>query len=318
MRKKLQVFISSTYNDLIEERQAAVEAILNTGHIPAGMELFSAGNESQLDTVKRWIDESDIYLLILGGRYGTLEPTSRKSYTQLEYEYALGKDMPLFAVVISDEALESKVRQNGTVVMELENQEAYKEFKAIVLSKICRYFNDKKDIKLAVHETINSFIARFEFSGWVSGRDIPDVESILKENLLLAKENLRLKHELDKCKEKQKQDNLLNGYEYELLVDSLNSVEIVVPAKISSTDDLKISLLDLFFKFRTKLAIGVENSTTSKEMEIFIFYNIAARLLTYGLVEKVKVAGVRYERIQTSKTGHKFISLLEINKYVND
>lgn len=43
-RKKLQVFVSSTYNDLTHERQAAVEAILLAQHIPAGMELFAAGN----------------------------------------------------------------------------------------------------------------------------------------------------------------------------------------------------------------------------------------------------------------------------------
>lgn len=69
MNKKLQVFVSSTYTDLIEERQAAVEAILDAGHIPAGMELFKAGNESQLKTIYKWIDQSDVYMLILGGRY---------------------------------------------------------------------------------------------------------------------------------------------------------------------------------------------------------------------------------------------------------
>ena len=61
--KKLQIFVSSTYTDLIEERQAAVEAILSAGHIPAGMELFSAGYESQMTVIDRWIDESDVYLL---------------------------------------------------------------------------------------------------------------------------------------------------------------------------------------------------------------------------------------------------------------
>jgi Domain of unknown function (DUF4062) len=45
--KKLQVFVSSTYNDLLAERQAVVEAILMAGHIPAGMELFAAGDRSQ-------------------------------------------------------------------------------------------------------------------------------------------------------------------------------------------------------------------------------------------------------------------------------
>ena len=63
-RKKLQVFVSSTYEDLKEERQAAVEAILSAGHIPAGMELFAAGNESQMEVIRNWIDESEVFLLI--------------------------------------------------------------------------------------------------------------------------------------------------------------------------------------------------------------------------------------------------------------
>ena len=71
--KKYQVFISSTYTDLREERQAAVEAILKAGHIPAGMELFTSTNKSQWTIIQRWIDESDIYMLILGGRYGSIE-----------------------------------------------------------------------------------------------------------------------------------------------------------------------------------------------------------------------------------------------------
>src|SRR6476469_2973856 len=101
-KKKLQVFVSSTYADLREERQAAVEAILTAGHIPAGMELFAAGDETQMNVIKRWIDESDVYLLILGGRYGSVEPNSGKSYTHLEYEYAVEKAKPRFSVVIGD------------------------------------------------------------------------------------------------------------------------------------------------------------------------------------------------------------------------
>ena len=62
IQKRLQVFVSSTYTDLLEERQDAVSAILTAGHIPAGMELFTAGDESQMDVIKQWIDESDVYL----------------------------------------------------------------------------------------------------------------------------------------------------------------------------------------------------------------------------------------------------------------
>ena len=62
--RKLQVFVSSTYEDLKEERQAAVQAILNAGHIPAGMELFASGDQSQIEVIKKWIRESDIYTLM--------------------------------------------------------------------------------------------------------------------------------------------------------------------------------------------------------------------------------------------------------------
>ncbi|MDI3236507.1 DUF4062 domain-containing protein [Exiguobacterium antarcticum] len=95
MQKKYQVFISSTYTDLIEERQQAVQAVLKANHIPAGMELFKAGSLDQLKTIERWIDQSDIYMLILGGRYGTLEPKSKKSYTHLEFEYAVKSNVPI-------------------------------------------------------------------------------------------------------------------------------------------------------------------------------------------------------------------------------
>lgn len=67
MKKKLQVFVSSTWTDMILERQAAVEAILEAGHIPAGMELFSADNKKQFEVIKKWIRDSDVFILILGG-----------------------------------------------------------------------------------------------------------------------------------------------------------------------------------------------------------------------------------------------------------
>ena len=61
MKRRLQVFISSTFTDLMVERQAAVSAILKSGHIPAGMELYSSGDRSQMTIIRQWIDESDVY-----------------------------------------------------------------------------------------------------------------------------------------------------------------------------------------------------------------------------------------------------------------
>ncbi len=110
-QKKLQVFVSSTYKDMLDERQTAVEAILQAGHIPAGMELFAAGDKSQLDVIRKWISESDVFLLILGGRYGSIDKESGKSYIHLEYEYAIARNMPFFAIVGDEAYLAKKAKK---------------------------------------------------------------------------------------------------------------------------------------------------------------------------------------------------------------
>ena len=192
MKKKLQIFISSTYTDLVEERQAAVSAILKAGHIPAGMELFTSGDESQMDTIKRWIDESDVFMLILGGRYGSIEPNSSLSYTELEYDYAVKSGKPFFAVVIEESALEQKVKEQGRGVIEIDNAEKLKAFRKKVLSKISAFFKNVQDIKLAVFETIPEFQGRYNFTGWISGSEIPDIQTFTDQINNLRAENKRL------------------------------------------------------------------------------------------------------------------------------
>lgn len=192
MKKKLQVFVSSTYTDMLEERQAAVSAILKAGHIPAGMELFTAGDESQMETIKRWIDQSDVFMLILGGRYGSIEPTTGLSYTELEYNYAVESGKPLFAAVITESAIDRKVKTHGTSVIETENTKQLTSFRKKVLSRMSAFFDDVREIRLAVHETVADYLERFDFKGWVSGDEIPDIQSYIDQIAKLRHENKRL------------------------------------------------------------------------------------------------------------------------------
>ena len=194
MIRKLQVFISSTFEDMQEERQAAVEAVLEARHIPAGMELFSASNESQLETIKRWILESDVYLLLLGGRYGSIEPHSGKSYIHVEYEYALQRNMPIFAAVTQDNALQSKVKRLGTLAFEQENAALFRQFRQLVLSKTAKFFEDNKDIKIAIHQTFSELSQRSELSGWV--RAGPTHARLVEELTALSEENRKLRASL--------------------------------------------------------------------------------------------------------------------------
>ena len=72
--KRYQVFVSSTYDDLQDERKEVMQALLELDCIPAGMELFPASSKDQWSLIKRVIDDCDYYILIIGGRYGRVCP----------------------------------------------------------------------------------------------------------------------------------------------------------------------------------------------------------------------------------------------------
>ena len=97
MDKRYQVFLSSTYDDLKEERVEVMQALLELDCMPAGMKLFPAATEEQWAWIKRVIDESDYYVVIIGGRYGSIHEESGYSYTEMEYRYACEAGKPVIA-----------------------------------------------------------------------------------------------------------------------------------------------------------------------------------------------------------------------------
>ena len=313
MNKKLQVFVSSTYTDLIEERQAAVEAILDAGHIPAGMELFKAGNESQLKTIYKWIDASDVYMLILGGRYGSIESKSGKSYTQIEYEYALSKNIPVFAVVLSNSFLTNKINILGLEnVMETSTQ--YQDFKSLVMSKIIREVDDCKDIKIAIHSTLNEFINEYDLSGWIRNTSENDTLQLLKDNNALIKENNLLNKQIQKLQEQlnSRKREQLGNYSFDELVEIFKKKTFVIPAKIANAnEDIKINALRLFISYYEVFATGIANTYGCRDDIAHVFFHIAPFYISFELLEKVKLPKTTAQRIQTTKIGESFYAILE-------
>ena len=96
MQKLYHVFISSTFADLSDERKKVSEAVAKAGFVPEGMEFFPASSQKQLDFIKRSIDRCDYYVVVVGGRYGTLAGDD-VSFTEREYEYAAGRGIPILA-----------------------------------------------------------------------------------------------------------------------------------------------------------------------------------------------------------------------------
>ena len=198
LKKKLQIFVSSTYSDLMKERQAAVQAILTAGHIPAGMELFAAADQSQMEVIKRWIDESDVFFLLLGGRYGSIDPVTKKSYVQLEYEYAQEKGKPFFAALIDEDYSQKRVKSRGLEVYETDNPQQLKDFRKTLLTKLVKFWRDPKDIELAVLRTLSEFARRDDLVGWIPADQAVNTGALAEEIARLAKENASLREQISK------------------------------------------------------------------------------------------------------------------------
>ena len=130
-------------------------------------------------------------MLILGGRYGSIEPLSGNSYTEVEYDYATEIKKPLFAVVISDDYLCKK----GKDFIEKDNVSKLDAFRKKVLSNISSFFNSPNDIKLAIHESITDFKEKYNFIGWIPGNSEGKNTQLYEENLKLQKKIAELERE---------------------------------------------------------------------------------------------------------------------------
>jgi len=297
--KKFQIFVSSTFTDLIDERQASVEAILKAGHIPAGMELFTASNQSQWTIIQKWIDESDIYMLILGGRYGSIEPESGLSYTELEYNYALEKKKPLFAVVMNKNALDEKVKDKGRDVLESKNQQKLEDFEQKVKSYMCSFFDDNKDIKLAIYESVGKLQQENNLIGWIRSDEVlnpkqhlDQITALQKEKEILNKELIQLKNSKPKNQDFEEFTELVSLFEKEnISLKRMQQVDSKYP------DD--IDLLTIFKLYKGSLIVGVTNSLNSSTKDNFIFYDLAPQLQVHGLM--------RLENIKSSSTARRYI-----------
>lgn len=194
MEKKYQVFISSTYVDLQKERQEVMNALLELDCIPSGMELFPATNEEQWDLIQDVIDECDYYILILGGRYGSIGKDGI-GYTEKEYMYALETEKPIIAFLHKepDELPKNKTENTD------EGQKKFREFRNFVQEKMCKYWTTPQELGSIVSRSFVKLQKKHPGIGWVRGDLVPSQEASL-EILELRKEIDRLKAKLDEAR----------------------------------------------------------------------------------------------------------------------
>lgn len=311
MRKKLQVFVSSTFTDLQSERQAAVQAILKAGHIPAGMELFTASDKSQWEIIKRWIDESDVYMLILGGRYGSVDKDTGISYTEMEYDYAVQQKKPLFSVVIKEEALEEKVRKIGSDVIEKSDPQSLIKFRAKVLSTMSAFFEDERDIKLAIHESLGELGHQTNLVGWVSASEIVDVSALHAEISRLQTELKKAASSIGGSSSSSK--NTPVAEDLSEIIELLTATIIEVPDEAERLAGEKSNLAEILSAFSSSLVNGVSHGVTLPSSR-FLVKDVLPKLIIQGLAVNEKPTANMSRRGVLTERGMKVLAQLERDK----
>lgn len=188
--------MSSTYTDLVHERESIIKAILEMYHIPIGMEMFSAEDEDQWEIIRRTIEVSDYYILILGLRYGS-KTSDGISFTQKEYEYALEKKIPILAFVMDDTVSLSKDKRDDDLSDII-------KFRELVLtnSKMAQFWETKDQLIKNVSISLMKQIMQKPGVGWIRGDTANAGEALSKELSALSKENRELRERVAELESK--------------------------------------------------------------------------------------------------------------------
>jgi len=159
--KRYQVFISSTYLDLINYRKVVSDEISFLGHIPAGMEDFTACGENLETYIKQIIDESDYYVLIIGQRFGSsIARDENVSYTMMEYEYATSKGMRIIPLIYNGE---HDLAGNDLAV----NKNKFDKFVSQVVKTVPQYFKDENELIRKLTKALDAEIKNHPQKGWI-------------------------------------------------------------------------------------------------------------------------------------------------------
>jgi len=218
--KRYQVFVSSTYLDLEEERRRVVEALLQIECIPVGMELFPAVDEEQWKFIEHIIDDCDYYILIIAGRYGSLTPEG-VSFTEKEFDYVLGKNIPVLAFLHADPgAIKANKRELDKNAVE--RLEAFQQ--RVRTGRVVKTWSTPSELAGQVVISLTRALTSHPMRGWIRGGG-PSSVTLLQELNELRKRNQELEESIGQhqARARAASSNLAAGSELVILHGKLSS-----------------------------------------------------------------------------------------------
>jgi hypothetical protein len=189
--KRYQVFISSTYADLQEERGVLTQVLPTLGCMPCGLDISPVG-ATAWTSLKKLIDESDYYVLMLGSRYGSLSP-SGISYTHMEYVYASTKQKPILVLMHDSPDSRPAAFQEKTP----EGRRQFNDFRQLLAKGLVAGWSDSRSLEAAVRRYLPQLVKSKPAVGWVRATSLGSPEQ--------AREIDRLKQRVAELEQEREQ-----------------------------------------------------------------------------------------------------------------
>ncbi|MCB8877618.1 DUF4062 domain-containing protein [Acidisoma silvae] len=164
-KRKYQIFVSSTFKDLVDERQDTIRNVLDLGHIPAGMELFPAADTDQFSYIKKIIDECDYYVLIVGGRYGSVSDDGI-SFTELEYDYAVSQGLTVLAFIHGEPG---EISLNKSELDNARQIQLTSFRKKVSSGRLVQFWTNREQLESRVLKSLSRAFIDSPRMGWIRG-----------------------------------------------------------------------------------------------------------------------------------------------------
>ncbi len=189
--KRFQVFISSTYLDLKFERERILRTLAECNYIAAGMEFFPAIDEEQFNFIKTVIDDSDYYVAVVGGKYGTIA-SDGLSYSEKEYDYAVQNGIPVIALLRENiDLLDKEKRETARDKRELLDR--FRE--RLSTGRLISYWKDETELCYRLINSLATTTKKYPRDGWVRGGKETQ-EELLRKIVALEEETKILQNQL--------------------------------------------------------------------------------------------------------------------------
>ena len=101
-----EVFVSSTWEDLNDCRSAILANFPRLDILYRGMELFGARTPLPKDAMLAEVRACDLFIGIVGHRYGSEDPGDLCSYTELEYREAMTCKIPVLIFLVDNKSVQ--------------------------------------------------------------------------------------------------------------------------------------------------------------------------------------------------------------------